>query len=73
MMMMSISPATSMHLLLNLLYAAGDGEDDDVAAVVDVAPVFDVVPPPLHDGHPVPNSVMASWYSLEMMILAELR
>ena len=70
-MMMLISPATSMHLLLHLLYAAGDGVDDDVAVGVDVASVLDVVPP--HDGHlgvsPVSNSVMASWHSLEMMMM----
>ena len=74
MMMMLISPATSMHLLLHLLYAAGDGVDDDVAVGVDVAPVLDVVPS--HDGHlgvsPVSNSVMASWHSLEMMLSAQL-
>ena len=76
MLVMSISPPTYMLLLLHLLYATGDGEDDDVVADVEVAPLLDVVPLSPHDGQPggspVPNSVVTCWCFLEMMMLAGL-
>jgi hypothetical protein len=81
MLVMSISPPTAMLLPLHLLSATGVGEDDDLVADVEGAPLLDEVPLSLPDGQsggsPGSDSVVVCRSSLEqerkkkMMMLVE--
>ena len=62
MLVMSISPPTAMLLPLHLLSATGVGEDDDLVADVEDAPVLDEVPLSLHDGQTGGSPFQTLWW-----------